>query len=51
MLARWNVDTGELTKPTILPKNFVAEGVTPIPGGKVLVVDDLKEMILVATEH
>jgi hypothetical protein len=32
-------------------KNFVAEGVTPIPGRKVLVVDDLKEMVLVATEE
>ena len=51
VLARWNVDAGELTKVTLLPKDFVAEGVTPIPGGKVLVVDDLKEAILVATEN
>jgi len=51
VLARWNAKTGKLAKATLLPKNFVAEGVTPIPGGKVLVVDDLKEMILVATEN
>ena len=51
VLARWDLKTGKLTKATVLPKNFVAEGVTPIPGGKVLVVDDLKEAILVATEH
>jgi hypothetical protein len=51
VLARWNANTGELTKATLLPRDFVAEGVTPIPGDKVLVVDDLKEMILVATEH
>jgi len=50
VLARWDLKTGKLTKATVLPKNFVAEGVTPIPGGKVLVVDDLKEAILVATE-
>ncbi len=51
VLARWNVETGELTKATLLPKDFVAEGVTSIPRGNVLVVDDLKGMILVATEH
>lgn len=51
VLARWNAKTGKLTKATLLPKNFVAEGVTPIPGGKVLVVDDLQEMVLVATEE
>jgi hypothetical protein len=51
VLARWNANTGHLSKATLLPKDFVAEGVTPIPGGKVLVVDDLKEMILVATEN
>lgn len=50
VLARWNANTGKLTKATLLPKNFVAEGVTPIPGDKVLVVDDLKGMVLVATE-
>ncbi|MEA3277726.1 MAG: hypothetical protein U9Q81_21070 [Pseudomonadota bacterium] len=50
VLARWNAKNGELTEATLLPKDFVAEGVTPIPGGKLLVVDDLKEMILVATE-
>ena len=51
VLAQWNAKTGKLTKATLLPKNFVAEGVTSIPGDKVLVVDDLKEMVLVATEE
>lgn len=50
VLARWNSEKGELTKATPLPDNFVAEGVTSLPGGKVLVVDDLKGMILIATE-
>ena len=49
VLARWNASTRELKNATLLPKDFVAEGVTPIPEGKVL-VDDLDEMILVATE-
>ncbi len=49
--ARWNTHTDQLQKATFLPKNCVAEGVKPVPGSKVLVVDDLKEMILVATEH
>jgi hypothetical protein len=51
VLARWNATTGTLGKATLLPKNFVAEGVTPIPGGKVLIVDDLDELLLIATEN
>lgn len=51
VLARWNANTGALTKATLLPKNFVGEGVTLIPDGKVLVVDDLAERILIATEN
>lgn len=51
VLARWNAGTGVLTKATLLPKDFVAKGVTPISGGKILVVDDLKERILFATER
>lgn len=50
VLARWNSEKGQLEKTTLLPKNFVAEGVTSIPGGKLLVVDDLKESLLIATE-
>ena len=49
VLAHWNANTGQLTKATLLPKGFVAEGVAPIGGGKVLIVDDLKAMILIAT--
>jgi len=51
VLAHWNSLTSELTKVALLPENFVAEGVTRIPGDRVLVVDDLKEMILFATEN
>ncbi len=51
VLAHWNANTGTLSKATLLPKGFVAEGVAPIGDGKVLVVDDLKAMILIATEH
>jgi hypothetical protein len=51
VLAHWNSDTGQLTKATQLPKGFVGEGVSPMPGDRVLVVDDLKGMILVATEN
>jgi len=50
VLAHWNANTGQLTRATLLPTGFVAEGVAPIGGGKVMVVDDLREMILVATE-
>ena len=51
VLAHWNSDTGLLTKETQLPRGFVGEGVSPLPGDRVLVVDDLKGMILIATEH
>ena len=44
-------NTGKLSKATLLPEGFVAEGVAPIGDGKVLVVDDLKAMILIATER
>jgi hypothetical protein len=50
VLVRWNLKIGALTKATLLPDNFLAEGVTPLPGGKVLVVDDLNGGILIATE-
>lgn len=51
VIALWNANRAELSKATLLPKGFVAEGITPIPGDRVLVVDDLKEMILIATEN
>ncbi len=51
VLARWNSNTGKITKAKLLPIGFVGEGVTSISDGKVLVVDDLAEMILVATER
>lgn len=51
VLAHWNMLTGHLTKATLLPKNFVAEGITLIADGKLIVVDDLEELILVATEN
>lgn len=51
VLARRNAQSGELTKATVLPKNFVAEGVTPLPGARVLVVDDLEEKVLIARER
>jgi hypothetical protein len=51
ILAHWNSETGQLTKETQLPEGFVGEGVSSLPGDRVLVVDDLKEMILIATEH
>jgi hypothetical protein len=51
VLARWNSNTDEMTKAKLLPIGFVGEGVTSISEGKVLVVDDLAEMILVATER
>lgn len=51
VLAHWNSETGQLTKATQLPTGFVGEGISPLPGKRVLVVDDLKEMILIATEH
>jgi hypothetical protein len=51
VLARWNSNTSEMTNAKLLPIGFVGEGVTSISDGKVLVVDDLAEMVLVATEH
>ena len=51
VLARWNSKTGELTKATPLPLGIVAEGVVPIAKNKLLIVDDLKEAILIATEN
>ncbi len=51
VLARWNSNTGELTKATPLPEGIVAEGVVPITKNKLLIIDDLKEAILVATEN
>jgi hypothetical protein len=51
VLARWEADKGRLEKAMLLPRSFVAEGVTPIPGDRLLVVDDLDELILVATEN
>ena len=51
VLARWNSNTGKLTKATPLPVGIVAEGVVPIAKNKLLIVDDLKEAILIATEN
>lgn len=51
VLARWNSDTEKLSKVTLLPRDFVAEGLTLVPGGKIMVVDDLNEMVLFATEN
>ena len=51
VLARWNSNTGKLTKATPLPEGIVAEGVVPISQNKLLIVDDLKEAILIATEN
>ncbi len=51
VLALWNVKSGKLTKVTALPKGFVAEGCTPLSDNRLLIVDDLKERILVATEN
>ena len=51
VLARWNSNSSEITKAMLLPVGFVGEGVTTISDGKVLVVDDLAEKVLVATER
>lgn len=51
VLAHWDINTGQLSKVTRLPEGFVAEGVAPIAPGQLLIVDDLKEMILIATEN
>ena len=51
ILAHWNSETRQLTKATELPNGFVGEGVSPLPDNRVLIVDDLKGMILIATEH
>ncbi len=51
VLAHWDARTGKLSKATELPKGFVAEGIAPIATDKILVVDDLKEAILIATEN
>jgi hypothetical protein len=51
VIAHWNTKTGQLSKTTRLPKGFVAEGVAPIAKNKLLIVDDLKEMIIIATEN
>lgn len=51
VIARWNSATGALSKVTLLPRDFVAEGATLIPGGRIMVVDDLNEMVLFATEN
>ena len=51
VLARWNSKTGKLTKVTPFPVGIVAEGVVPIGNNKLLIVDDLKEAILIATEN
>jgi hypothetical protein len=50
VLARWNSRTGELTNPTLLPDNFVAEAVTPIEGNRILIMDDLQGLVLIAKE-
>lgn len=51
VIAHWNTKTGQLSKTTRLPEGFVAEGVAPIAEGKLLIVDDLEEMIIIATEN
>ena len=51
VLGQWDSVSGEISKATLLPKNFVAEGVTRIPRDQILVVDDLKESVLIATEN
>ena len=51
VLALWNSNTGELTKATPLPEGIVAEGLVPIAQNKLLIVDDLNEAILIATEN
>ena len=50
VLARWNSRTGELKNPTLLPDNFVAEAVTPIEGNRILIMDDLQGLVLIAKE-
>ena len=51
VIAHWNAKTGQLSRATQLPEGFVAEGVAPISEGKLLIVDDLKEMIIIATKN
>ena len=51
VLARWDTNTGKLKNATLLPANFVAEGVAPIDAGRMLLVDDAQGLILVATEE
>jgi hypothetical protein len=51
VLAHWSSETELLTKETQFPTEFVGQGVSPLPGDRVLVVDDLKEMILIATQY
>lgn len=49
-LVVWDTEDNHLEKVVELPKGFVAEGVTSIAPGIVLVVDDLSGMVLMATE-
>lgn len=51
VLARWNSKTGELSKVSPLPPGIVGEGVVPIGKNKLLIVDDLNQAILIATEN
>ena len=51
VLALWSAGTGKFSRAMVLPPGFVAEGIAPIGPGKILVVDDLSESILVASEN
>jgi hypothetical protein len=51
VLALWDMNSGELTKATLLPSGFVAEGVAAVGSGRILIADDLSGMIMTATEN
>jgi hypothetical protein len=51
VISNWNTKTGQLSRTTQLPEEFVAEGVAPISEDKLLIVDDLREMIIIATKN
>ncbi|MEA3411534.1 MAG: hypothetical protein U9R74_08335 [Pseudomonadota bacterium] len=48
VIARWDTTGGKLLGTMLLPERFVAEGVAPLGDGRILVVDDLDERVLIA---
>lgn len=49
VLARWDVATGAASTLAALPPGFVAEGLAPLPDGRLLLVDDLRARLMIAS--